>query len=174
MTEKFFDKEVPATANELLNAVHKPDYPEYITKLMSQLRGWLPKKFKIDGREMTYAEAFREDPDMFLEQLSWVEDFVTLLPAEERPEIKEEVVALSLGEADLHEVFRFAIDSSLIFSRGKCRRTWIISDCWIPFDVFEHGDYIREMRENGISLRFLLVTPWGWMELPVATVSGNK
>lgn len=170
MDKNFSDNPTPLTVSSLMRNLLNPDYPPHIIKLLNHVKGWLTKSFRLDGLDMPYWEAIREDPDMFFGELSWIESQAALLPAMTPPSPQAEVVVLYLGEVDLTDAMRLAVDYSLIFSHNVCRRVWIVSDCWIPFDVLEYSDHIKAMAEHGISLRFLVVTPWGWVELPIAAL----
>lgn len=164
------DKQIPLTVHSLMRSINRPDYPDYIARLLVQVKGWLTRTFVIDGMELPYWEAVRDDPEALYDELSWIDSQAALLPAAVPPEPKPEAVVLYLGEADLTDALRLAVDYSLIFSKNRCRRVWIISDCWIPFDVYEYADHIRVMEEQGVALRFMVVTPWGWLEIPAASV----
>ncbi|MGI6075506.1 MAG: hypothetical protein ACOYD9_03980 [Pyramidobacter sp.] len=165
-----FEKQIPLTVRSLMRSINRPDYPDYITRLLAQVKGWLTKTFVIDGVELPYWEALDDDPEALYEELSWIESQAALLPSAVPPEPMPEAVVLYLGEADLRDAMRLAVDYSLIFSKNRCRRVWIVSDCWIPFDIYEYADHIKAMAEKGVTLRFLVVTPWGWVELPAAAV----
>jgi hypothetical protein len=165
-----FDKITPLTVGSLMRSLSKPDYPEYILHLLAQVKGWLTRTYHIDGEDLPYWEVLREDPELLYGELSWLESNAALLPAATQPRPQAEAVVLYLGEADLTDAMRLAVDYSLIFSKGLCRRLWIVSDCWIPFDVYEYTDHIRAMTEKGITLRFLVTTPWGWIEIPAVSL----
>ncbi len=168
-----FDKFEPLTAASLMRSIYAPDYPPHIRRLLEQIKGWLPRTYRIDDVDLPYWEAVRDDPDRFFSKLDWLESEAALLPALTPPPAQPEAVVLCLGEADLTGAMRLAVDYSLIFSKNMCRRVWIVSDCWIPFDVLEYSDHIRAMSEQGISLRFLIVSLWGWVEMPISSI-GQK
>ena len=170
MDENFADDHSPLTASSLMRNILNPDYPKYMERLLNQVKGWLTKTFRVDGIDMAYWEVMRENPDALFSELKWIESKVALLPAAEPPQPHAEAVVLYLGEVDIYESMRLAVDYSLIFSKGNCRRIWVITDCWIPSDIMGYKDHIKAMTENGITLRFLIITPWGWIELPLASL----
>ena len=158
------------TAASFMRSLLKPDYPDYIIRLLNQVKGWLTKTFQIDGINMPYWEIMRANPDALFNELSWIESKVALLPSPVPPAPQAEAVTLYLGELDTYEALRLAVDYSLIFSKGACRRMWIVTDSWVTVDVLGFKDHINAMQENGIALRFLIVTPWGWVEFPVSSL----
>lgn len=173
MNENYPDQN-PLTIGSLMRSMMTPDYPAYVVKLLEQVKGWLTQTFRLDGVDMPYWELLREAPDILFDQLNWLEHSAALLPASAPPPAMAEAVILSLGEVDLTGAMRLAVDYSLIFSRSACRRVWIVADCWIFCDIAEYGDHIKAIRDSGVSLRFLLVTPWGWLEVPIAAVGSSS
>lgn len=171
MDSHFSDDQEPLTAGDLLRSLSDEDYPIYILKLLNQVKGWLTQSFHIDGydQSVSYDILLREDPEALYGQLKWLEAKVTLLPAMSRPAVHPEAVVLGLGEINQDDIMRDAVDYSLIFSRGECRRVWVISDCWIPFDVLPYAAHLQAMLNASISFRFLMITPWGWVELPITS-----
>ena len=166
-----FSQDQPLTVGALMRGMCAPDYPSHIVRLLKQVQSWLPKTYRVDGIDMPYWEAMRDAPDIFFSELEWLEQRVALLPALTPPPPQPEAVVLTLGEVDLTGAMRLSVDYSLIFSNKLCRRVWIVTDMWIPCDVIEYSDHIRAMTAGGISLRFMLVTPWGWLEIPQITTA---
>ena len=160
----------PITVEKIMRSLTTPDYPNYIAKLLKQVKNWIAKPHKLDDYDLPYWEVLHEAPEMLFDDLTWVEEYAALLPSDVPPKPMPEAVVLTLGEADLTNAMRLAVDYGLIFSKRACRRVWIVTDCWIPFDVLEYADHIKAMLENGVSLRFLLSSLWGWVELPVSAI----
>ncbi len=171
MNENPNDKLPPLTVSSLMRTMSAPDYPAHIVRLLNQVKSWLPSSFRLDGVDLPYWEVVREDPDRLFNELAWLCPLAALLPSVTAPPPQAEAVVLSLGEVDLTGAMRLAVDYSLIFSKNTCRRVWIVSDCWIYCDVAEYADHIRAMIESDISLRFVLVTPWGWVETPISALA---
>jgi hypothetical protein len=42
----------------------------------------------------------------------------------------------------------------------------MISDTWIIGDILAYIPHIKALMARGIQLRFMLVTPWGYSEIP--------
>lgn len=166
-----FDKNIPRTVGALMRDLYRPDYPDYIMRLLNQVKGWLTRTYRIDDVDLPYWEVLREDPEFLFGQLNWLSEKAALLPAVTPPPPQAEAVVLSLGEVDLTDAMRLTVDYSLIFSENKCRRVWIVSDCWIPFDILAYGDHIKAMDQRGITIRFIIATAWGWVEMPVSALA---
>ena len=73
MDKNFPDSPTPLTVSSLMRSMLNPDYPSHIVRLLNQVKGWLTKSFRLDGLDLPYWEAIREDPDMFFGELSWLE-----------------------------------------------------------------------------------------------------
>ena len=71
MDKNFPDSPTPLTVSSLMRSMLNPDYPSHIVRLLNQVKGWLTKSFRLDGLDLPYWEAIREDPDMFFGELSW-------------------------------------------------------------------------------------------------------
>ena len=65
MDKDFSDAPTPLTVSSLMRSMLNPDYPSHIVRLLNQVKGWLTKSFRLDGLDLPYWEAIREDPDMF-------------------------------------------------------------------------------------------------------------
>ncbi len=168
MTDRFDDQE-PLMAGDFLRSLSTPDYPDYILGLLEQIRDWLTRSFHLEGYpdRVRYDQLLEEDPEQLYSTLDWLESHMALLPARDHPPVREEAVVLGLGQADLDDIMRMAVDYGMIFARDRCRRIWVVSDCWIPFDVTPYTDHLQALNAAGVTLRFLMVTPWGWLELPL-------
>ena len=164
----------PLTVGSLMRSMMTPDYPTHIVRLLEKVQSWLTQTFRLDGIDMPYWEVMRDAPDTLFEQISWIERSVALLPSTVPPPPQAEAVVLSLGEVDLTGAMRLAVDYSLIISNSACRRVWIVTDCWIYCDVAEYSDHIKAMNNSGIAVRFMLVTPWGWIEVPISAISSSR
>ncbi|EEX48570.1 hypothetical protein GCWU000246_00816 [Jonquetella anthropi E3_33 E1] len=153
----------------LMGSPNKLDYPDWTIKLTRQISGWFSQRFTLsDGYEAPYDEAVRSEPELLFDRLNWVNDHACLLPSSRRPRPRDEAAVVWLGEVDLDGAMRWALDYALLFSGRRCRRAWILTDCWIPCDVLDYSDHIASLADQQIVLRFLLITPWGWLELPLS------
>jgi hypothetical protein len=45
---------------------------------------------------------------------------------------------------------------------------WVLSDTFIFWDVIHYAAHVNALQEQGITLRFILVSPWGWVEIPLS------
>ena len=45
-----------------------------------------------------------------------------------------------------------------------------MSDTFIFDDVVRYAAHVDALTEQGVTLRFILVTPWGWVELPLNAI----
>ena len=105
-----------------------------------------------------------------------LEEFADVIPNSKKSGEKSDTIIISLAPPDYEGGLRAAIDHAAIFNRGKCHRVWIFSDSFNLDDVVRFIPHVDALIEQGISLRFLLITPWGWVELPLSgsTVSRQQ
>jgi hypothetical protein len=158
------------------------ELPPYIERLLLQLQAWMSSAlsgeaaYGEDDEALGFDERrFGGDPEVLWDQLEWLEEHADLLIASDVTSCaNEDAVVLCLGPLDLDEAFRTAIDHAAIFGKGKCRRVWIVSDSWLVGDVIHYLRHLRVLAAEGITIRFLLVTPWGWTEVPVGREMDDK
>lgn len=165
------DSERPrfSSFGDLVGTPQKLDYPDWILRLIKEVSSWLTERFPWEGlpQGLAYDEMLHEDPEVFFDRLKWLHQHAMVLPADGPMEPYREAVALWIGELSLDEPLRAAVDYSLLFSQGQCERVWILTDCWIPCDVDAYSEHIQAMTQRGVVLRFIMMTPWGWIELPL-------
>lgn len=172
------------TINELLSAISDTEYPQYIIDALGKIQAWMnetvnaPAEKGLDPFSAMFEEvAEEEEADhaaSLFEQLEPLEQYADLIPNTRKPDGKPDVVIVSLTPPDYESGLRTAIDYAAVFNRSKCRRVWIISDTFIFDDVMRYSAHVDALEEQGISLRFILVTPWGWVELPLSGMSASK
>ncbi len=171
------------TVGEILSAMAGTEYPRYIQKIVSQLQQWMDESIAAEGAahegdplEMLFENAVDGDGEKLFSQLEWVDDYADLLPNFKKPVGREDAVVLNVGPTDFEDSLRMAIDYASLFNRRLCRRVWVISDTFIIGDIYRYTAHIRALNAQGIAFRFLLVTPWGWTEIPLAaeSASGNR
>ncbi len=163
------------TVGEILSAMAGSDYPKYILKIVSQLQQWMEEAIAADtsdsgGDPLTalFENVLELDGERLFTQLEWVDDYADLIPNLKRPSGHEDVVVVNAGPSDFEDSLRIAIDYASLFNRKLCRRIWVISDSIIIGDIYRYLSHIRALGQQGIVFRFLLVTPWGWTEIPLA------
>ncbi|MGC9490828.1 MAG: hypothetical protein ACP5CD_06340 [Thermovirgaceae bacterium] len=162
------------TVGDLLKAMSGPTQPPFIIRLVSVVQDWMANVMYPDADGQTddffqsYADRKIADPENLFGQLEWMERNADLLPAFYSPVGHEDVVVLCVGPIDFDEGMRMTVDHAALFGRATCKRVWLISDSWMIGEVARYAQHIKALEMYGVQLRFLLVTPWGWVEIPIA------
>lgn len=172
------DKNEITTVNELLSAVSETEYPQYVLSAIEKVQEWMNDSItSTEESEDTdiFAAIFN---DMFddgmngtaglYEKLNEIEEFADVLPNMKKPDGKPDTIIISITPPDYESGLRTAIDYAAVFNRPNCRRVWIISDTFIFDEVIKFAPHVDALASQGITLRFILVTPWGWVELPLS------
>jgi hypothetical protein len=172
------------TINDLLSAISETEYPQYILDALAQIQGWMretvnaPAEKGMDPFTALFEDGGEEDEgegiDALFARLGELEEQVDLIPNIRRPEGRPDVVVVSLTPPDYESGLRTAIDYAAVFNRPNCKRVWIISDTFIFDDVVRYAAHVDALANQGITLRFILVTPWGWVELPLSGATASK
>ena len=171
------------TVGEILSAMAGTEHPRYIQKIVTQLQQWMEESLTSEAAEhdgdplsALFDSVLEADGEKLFSQLEWVDDYADLLPNLRKPSGHEDAVILNVGPTDFEDSLRMAIDYASLFNRKLCRRVWMISDTFIIADVYRYISHIRALGAQGIAFRFLLVTPWGWTEIPLAAdgTPGNR
>lgn len=174
--------------SELLSAISETEYPDYIIEAVDIVQKWMNDAVNKSKQETEdkFTEIFSEffGPDFseddtgtiedLYSRLSSLEEFADVIPNSKKPGEKSDTIIISLAPPDYEGGLRAAIDHAAIFSRGKCRRVWIISDAFVLEEVVRFIPHVDALAEQNITLRFLLVTPWGWVELPLSGAAASK
>ncbi|HAA47841.1 MAG TPA: hypothetical protein DCE03_05075 [Synergistaceae bacterium] len=169
--ERNGEKEI--TVGDLLRVMSGPTQPPFIVKLVSVVQDWMASALYPDSGSQpddffqSYSDRRLADPEALFGQLEWMERYADLLPAPYEPAGHEDVVVLCVGTVDFDEGMRMTVDHAALFGRETCKRVWIVSDSWIIGEVARYVQHIRALEAYGVQLRFLLVTPWGWVEIPL-------
>jgi len=165
---------------DLLKMMSLQDYPPFIERLLSQMQGFM-WGFVSDGEEVKRVEELAsegydlDDPQYLLEQLAWIKEYADLITPEIEECNREEAVILSFTPIDNDEAIRWAVDHAALFARGICRRIWILGENWDLSEVLQYSKHIKALAKIGVSIRFLLLTPWGWTEVPLfKEISGDE
>ena len=173
------------TVGQFFEALSASEYPDYILELIEKLQEWMKEIFivennseKTDRRVDPVTALFETDPELDMEELfsriDWLEKYADVLPNIKRPEGREDVAVINVGVSELESCMRVAIDYASIFNSEKCRRVWVISDSFNFTDISGYVAHISKLSERGIKFRFLLVSPWGWIEMPIEGNEGGK
>ena len=173
------------TVNELLSAISDTEYPQYILDAVGTVQEWM--------RDMTERpeEPPQDEDDIFaaifgaaneegygieglLDRLRSIETYADVVPNQRAPEGKPDTLIISITPPDLDAGIRTAIDYAAVFNRNKCRRVWIISDTFVFDEIVRFVPHVDALAEQGIMLRYILVTPWGWVEMPLSGTTVSK
>ena len=165
--------------SDIIGAISESEYPDYIIEAVERVQNWMKEMIQPESEHddetdiMRAFFQFEEEESGIVKLISSLEDlneYADVLPNTRKPEGKPDTVIVSITPPDYESGLRTAIDYAAIFNRKSCKRLWIISDTFIFDDVIKFSPYVDALSEQGITLRYILVTPWGWVELPL---SGN-
>ena len=173
------------TIGDLLSAISETEYPQYIIDALAHVQGWMretvnaPAEKGMDPFTALFEGGSDEEEETdnienLFERLEGLERYVDLIPNSHRPEGHEDVVIVSVMPSDYESGIRTAIDYAAIFNRPQCKRVWILSDTFAFDDVARYAAHVDALTKQGISMRFILVTPWGWVELPLSGALAAK
>lgn len=178
-------KSEEVTVNELLSAISDTEYPQYILEAITKVQEWmLEMTSKSDEPQdesdifaSIFGAAFGDEPsgiEALFEQLRTIEEFADVVPNVKAPDGKPDTLIISLTPPDFDSGIRTAIDYAAVFNRTKCKRVWIISDTFIFDEIIKFVPHVDALAEQGIMLRYILVTPWGWVEMPLSGTTASK
>jgi hypothetical protein len=169
-------KERELTVKQLLSAISETEYPQYILEAISKIQSWMldtvnaPAEQGMDPVTAMFEDGGEMDLDKLFSSLESLERYVDLIPNMRRPEGRPDVIVVSVNPPDYECGVRTAIDYAALFNRKKSKRVWVLSDTFIFGDTIHYAAHVDALAEQGVILRFILVTPWGWVEVPL---SGN-
>jgi hypothetical protein len=169
-------REKDLTITELLSAISETEYPQYILDAISRIQAWMletvnaPSERGMDPVTAMFEDGGEMDMEKLFSDLESLEQYVDLIPNTRRPEGRPDVIVVSVNPPDYECGVRTAIDYAALFNRKNCKRVWVISDTFIFSDTIHYAAHVDALAEQGVTLRFVLVTPWGWVEIPL---SGN-
>lgn len=157
---------------DVLDAMSGSTIPNYVIKIMEEVEAWLAsavsEEYMMDPVDIAGGgeRNLSADLEYLFGQLEWVGAHADILPVLKGNVHHEDTVILSVGPIILDEGLRMMVDHASLFARGSCRRVWMISDTWVIGDVLSYMPHIRVLREQGVQVHFMLVTPWGHSEIP--------
>jgi hypothetical protein len=163
------------TVRELLSTIEETEYPDYIFEAISRIQAWLldtvnaPSEQGMDPVTAMFEDDGEMDMEKLFASLEGLEQYVDLIPNMKRPEGRSDVVVVSVNPPDYESGVRTAIDYAALFNRKNCKRVWVVSDTFIFWDTIHYAAHVDALAEQGIVLRFILVTPWGWVEIPLSS-----
>ncbi|MBQ9575066.1 MAG: hypothetical protein IJR27_07305 [Synergistaceae bacterium] len=181
--QKINNAEPEIMISELLSAVSENEYPQYILDAVSEVQEWMrdmtekPENDEGDIFTAIFGEGFDDETggiESLFERLESIGEYADVIPNPKAPDGKPDALIVSITPPDYESGLRTAIDYAAVFNRPTCRRVWIISDTFILDDVMKFSRHVDALTEQGITLRYILVTPWGWVELPLSGMTASK
>ena len=169
--------------SELLSSISENEYPQYILDAISRVQEWMKDMTEDndDSDDDIFSAIFGENfedgnpgIEALIERLDDIGEYADILPNPKTPEGKSDAVIISITPPEYESGLRSAIDYAAVFNRNTCKRVWIISDTYILDDVMKFSSHVDALSEQGITLRYILVTPWGWVELPLSGNTASK
>ena len=120
-----------------------------------------------DPLEMLFENAGDGDGEKLFTQLEWVDDYADLLPNFKKPARPKMPWFLTWAPAILRQPqnghrLRIAVQPEAL-PQGVGHQRHLHNRRRLPLH-----SHIRALGAQGIAFRFLLVTPWGWTEIPLA------
>ena len=172
------------TVNELLSAIGDTEYPQYILEAISKVQEWMQEVTEEpteppeeeDIFASIFGAAFGENDEItkLFEKLKTIEDFADVVPNPNAHGGKPDTIVVSMAPPDCNTGIRSAIDYAAVFNRTSCKRVWIISDTFVFGELLTFVPHVDALAEQGIMLRYILVTPWGWVEMPLSGAAASK
>ena len=162
------------TVKELLSAIAETEYPQYILDAISRIQAWMldtvsaPADQGMDPVTAMFEDGGEMDMEKLYTDLESLEQHVDLIPNTRRPEGRADVLVVSVNAPDYECGVRTAIDYAALFNRKNCKRVWVVSDTFVFGDTIHYAAHVNALAEQGIVLRFILATPWGWVEIPLS------
>ncbi|MDR1482889.1 MAG: hypothetical protein LBI74_09700 [Synergistaceae bacterium] len=159
------------TVGDVLDAMSGPNPPDYVMEIVNEIQAWLSsavsEELIIDPTDMAGGERqWTADLEYLFSRIEWAGRYADLVPLLKESGSREDVIILSIGPILLDEGMRMMVDHAALFASETCRRIWMISDTWIIGDILSYVPHIKALLSKGIQLHFLLVTPWGYSEIP--------
>ncbi|MDR1884747.1 MAG: hypothetical protein LBQ56_00630 [Synergistaceae bacterium] len=158
---------------DVLDAMSGPNPPDYVLKIVHEIQTWLATavsdESEFDPADIISGSGDRQgaaDLEYLFTQLEWAGMHADLVPVLKESGKHEDAVILSIGPILLDEGLRMMVDHAALFASGTCRKIWLVSDTWIIGDVLSYIPHIKALLDRGIQMHFLLVTPWGYSEIP--------
>ena len=170
--------------SELLDAISESEYPAYILEAIERVQDWMKDMINPDTEHEDEADIFstlfqfEEDEEDsihdLISRLESLKEYADVIPNDDTPDGKPDTVIVSITPQDYESGLRMAIDYAAVFNRMTCKRLWIISDTFIFDDIVKFSGHVDALSEQGITMRYILVTPWGWVELPLSANMAEK
>jgi len=157
---------------DVLDAMSGSKIPTYIMSVIQEVQTWLAatlsEELFLDPADLMSGNDRQVSADLeyLFNQLEWVSVHADLVPIIKDASRHEDAIVLSVGPILLDEGMRMMVDHVALFASGVCKRAWVISDTWIIGDILPYMPHIRTLKKKGLELHFIMVTPWGYSEVP--------
>ena len=130
-------------------------------------------KRMFDGDEPEPAE-MEESLEALFEKIDSIDNNVDVIPNTHKPDGNKDAMIINVLSPESDGGLRTAIDYAAVFNRKKCKRVWILSDSFVFDDAAHFAGHINALEKQGITIRFILINPWGWVELPLSRASALR
>ncbi|GHS87428.1 hypothetical protein AGMMS49957_07250 [Synergistales bacterium] len=169
------------TVTELLTAISETEYPSYIIDAIAKIQTWLSDTVNAPsdkGMDPVTAMFENEGNDMDLERLfadlESLEEYVDVIPNTKRPQGRPDAIVVSIDPPDYESGVRTAIDYAALFNRVYSKRVWVLSDTFAFWDTVHYAAHVNALAEHGVAVRYILITPYGWVEMPLSDASSSN
>ena len=136
-----------------------------------ELMEFFNRIFDSDEPEQSELEDSLED---LFEKIDAIDENVDVIPNTRKPAGNKDAMIINLLSPESDGGLRTAIDYAAVFNRSKCKRVWILSDSFVFDDAAHFAGHINALEQQGINIRFILINPWGWVELPLSRASALR
>ena len=163
---------------DLLDAMSGSHIPNYVTMVIQEVHAWLAaavsEEYTADAADAASGERnMSADLEYLISQIEWANAYADILPSLKGAPKQEEALVLSVGPIILDEGLRMLVDHAALFASHVCKRVWMVSDTWVIGDVIPYIPHLKALRERGLQIHFMLVTPWNYTEIPWNNVIGK-
>jgi hypothetical protein len=164
---------------DLLDAMSGSNVPSYVTMVIKEIQTWLmsvvSEDYIVDSADVASGEhPLSADLDYLFSRVEWAASYADILPIlKDTPKMGDALI-LSVGPIILDEGLRMMVDHMALFAGDVCKRAWVISDTWVIGDVLSYVPHLSSLRKRGAEVRFILVTPWSYCEIPWNDATGER
>ncbi|MBQ7569410.1 MAG: hypothetical protein IJT22_00620 [Synergistaceae bacterium] len=128
----------------------------------------------VFGSDESESSEMEESLEALFERIDAIDENVDVIPNTHKPAGNKDAMIINILSPESDGGLRTAIDYAGVFNRKKCERVWILSDSFVFDDAAHFTGHITALEKQGITIRFILVNPWGWVELPLSRASAQR
>ncbi|MBQ9581746.1 MAG: hypothetical protein IJR21_05180 [Synergistaceae bacterium] len=128
----------------------------------------------VFGNDESESSEMEESLEALFERIDAIDENVDVIPNTHKPAGNKDAMIINILSPESDGGLRTAIDYAGVFNRKKCERVWILSDSFVFDDAAHFTGHITALEKQGITVRFILVNPWGWVELPLSRASAQR